>query len=118
MLIRSQNKAILLNFSNSTVVYIVKNDKDFVILSLENENRYRLGKYSSEAKAMKVLDMIQEAYEEYKITRTFLTGFTGHRAIVESNDIHVNGFKELVKSFKKNMVFQMPEDSEVEVWAD
>ena len=115
MLIRSQNKAILLNFSNLTVVYIVKNDGGFVILSLENENRYKLGKYSSEAKAMKVLDMIQEAYEEYKITRTFLTGFTGHRAIVESNDIHVNGFKELVKSFKKNMVFQMPEDSEVEV---
>ena len=61
MLIRSQNKAILLNFSNSTVVYIAKNDKDFVISSLGNENRYRLGKYSSEAKAMKVLDMIQEA---------------------------------------------------------
>lgn len=73
------------------------------------------GKYSTKAKAMKVLDMIQEAYEEYKITCTFLTGFTGHRAIVESNDIQVNGFKELVKSFKKNMVFQMPEDSEVEV---
>ena len=44
-----------------------------------------------------------------------MTGFTGHRAIVESNDIHVNGLKELVKNFKKNMVFQMPEDSEVEV---
>nr|DAH82687.1 MAG TPA: hypothetical protein [Caudoviricetes sp.] len=62
MLIRSQNKTILLNFSNSTVVYIAKNDKGFAILSLKNENRYRLGKYSSEAKAMKVLDMIQEAY--------------------------------------------------------
>lgn len=62
MLIRSQDKTILLNFSNSTVVYIVKNDKGFAILSLENGNRYRLGKYSSEAKAMKVLDMIQEAY--------------------------------------------------------
>lgn len=62
MLIRSQDKSILLNFSNSTVVYIAKNDKCFAILSLENENRYRLGKYSSEAKAMKVLDMIQEAY--------------------------------------------------------
>ena len=62
MLIRSQNKAILLNFSNLTVAYIVKNDGGFVILSLENENRYRLGKYSSEAKAMKVLNMIQEAY--------------------------------------------------------
>ena len=62
MLIRSQDKTILLNFSNSNVVYIAKNDKDFVILSLENENRYKLGKYSSEAKAMKVLDMIQDAY--------------------------------------------------------
>lgn len=63
MLIRSQDKTILLNFSNSTVVYIAKNGKDFVILSLQNENRYRLGEYSSEAKAMKVLDMIQEAYK-------------------------------------------------------
>lgn len=115
MLIRSQNKTFLLNFSNLIIAYIAKDDEDFVISSLENENRYRLGKYSSEEKAMKVLDMLQEAYEEYKITCTFLTGFTGHRAIVESNDIQVNGFKELVKSFKKNMVFQMPEDSEVEV---
>lgn len=114
MLIRSQNKAFLLNFSNLTVTYIVKDDEDFVISILENENRYRLGGYSSEAKAMKVLDMIQEAYEEYKITCTFLTGFTGHRTIVESNDIHVNGSEELIKNFKKNMVFQMPEDSEVE----
>lgn len=115
MLIRSQNKAFLLNFSNLTVAYIVKDDECFVISSLEDENRYRLGGYSSEAKAMKVLDMIQESYEEYKINCTFLTGFTGHRAIVESGDIHVNGFKELVKSFKKNTFFQMPEDSEVEV---
>ena len=44
-----------------------------------------------------------------------MTGFTGQRTIVESNDIRVNGFEELVKSFKKNMVFQIPEDSEVEV---
>lgn len=62
MLIRSQKKTILLNFSNLAVAYIVKDDEGFVISSLENGNRYRLGKYSSEAKAMKVLDMIQEAY--------------------------------------------------------
>lgn len=115
MLIRSQNKAVLLNFSNLAAIYTVKDGDDFIISSLEGENKCTLGKYSTKAKAMKVLDMIQEAYEEYKITCTFLTGFTGHRAIVESNNIQVNGFKELVKSFKKNMVFQMPEDSEVEV---
>ena len=62
MLIRSQSKAFLLNFSNLTVAYMVKDEEGFVISSLENENRYRLGRYSSEAKAMKVLDMIQEAY--------------------------------------------------------
>lgn len=50
-----------------------------------------------------------------KLLVLFLTGFTGHRAIVESNDICVNGFKELAEGFKKNMVFQMPADSEVEV---
>lgn len=62
MLIRSQNKAFLLNFSNLTVAYIAEDDEDFVISSLEDENRYRLGKYFSKEKAMKVLDMIQEAY--------------------------------------------------------
>lgn len=87
----------------------------FGISGIEDSDYIILGHYETETKAMKVLDMIQEAYEEYKITCTFLTGFTGHRAIVESNDIRVNGFKEIVKSFKKNMVFQMPADSEVKV---
>lgn len=115
MLIRSQNKAVLLSFSNWAAFYTVKDGDDFVISTIEGENKCMLGKYSAKAKALKVLDMIQEAYAEYKITCTFLTGFTGHRAIVESNDTCVNGFKELTKSFKKNMVFQMPEDSEVVV---
>ena len=91
MLIRSQDKTILLNFKNSTVVYIAKNGKDFVVLSLENENRYRLGKYSSEAKAMKVLNMIQEAYCKFMSVK---------------NDDAWSG---------KESVFYMPEDSEVEI---
>lgn len=111
MLIRSQNKEVLIVFESlldiegSGGVISARRDIGWCCL---------LGEYSTKAKAIKVLDMIQEAYEEYKINCTFLTGFTGHRAIVESGDIHVNGFKELVKSFKKNMVFQIPEDSEVE----
>lgn len=111
MLIRSQNKEVLVAFESlpdievSGGVISARRDIGWCCL---------LGEYSTKAKAMKVLDMIQEAYEEYKIACTFLTGFTGHREIVESNDIRVNGFKEIVKNFKKNMVFQMPEDSEVE----
>ena len=115
MLIRSQDKRMIVNFDNiCTVSAFPEKDSEDIYVE-DGTGSLMAGKYSTKAKAKKVLDMIQEAYEEYKITCTFLTGFTGHRAIVESNDIQVNGFKELVKSFKKNMVFQMPEDSEVEV---
>ena len=114
MLIRSQNRELLINFNNAPAIGIMEVKGDAKITCSDTNETLDIGSYSTKAKAMKVLDMIQEDYEEYKITCTFLTGFTGHRAIVESNDIHVNGFKELVKSFKKNMVFQMPEDSEVE----
>lgn len=114
MLIRSQNKEILVNFNVSAGIEIAEGTTKTVVTSYITGCSYLLGEYSTKKKAIKVLDMLQEVYEEYKITCTFLTGFTGHRAIVESNDIQVNGFKELAKSFKKNMVFQMPEDSEVE----
>lgn len=115
MLIRSQDKRMIVNFDNiCTVSAFPEKDSEDIYVE-DGTGSLMVGRYSTKAKAMKVLDMIQEAYEEYKITCTFLTGFTGHRAIVESNDIHVNDFKELIKSFKKNMVFQMPEDSEVEV---
>lgn len=114
MLIRSQDKKKLVQMNKILIQVLGTEVICYDISCIADEGYMCLGKYESEAKAMKVLDMIQEAYEEYKITCTFLTGFTGHRAIVESNDIRVNGYEELIKSFKKNMVFQMPEDSEVE----
>lgn len=109
MLIRSQDKSRLINLNNTRELRFWECAQGFDITDCVCP----LASYSTREKALGVLDMIQEAYEEYKITCTFLTGFTGHRAIIESNDIRVNGFKELAKSFKKNMVFQMPEDSEV-----
>lgn len=118
MLIRSQDKTALVKFENIVVNLKLPDSLNVICWSWQDAQRsggyFILGKYSTKEKAMKVLDMIQEAYEEYKIACTFLTGFTGHRAIVESNDIRINGYKELIKSFKKNIVFQMPEDSEVE----
>lgn len=111
MLIRSQDKSRLISLNNTRELRFWECAQGFNITDCVCP----IGHYSTKEKAMKVLDMIQEAYEEYKITCTFLTGFTGHRVITELNDIRVNGFKELLKSFKKNMVFQMPEDSEVEV---
>ena len=118
MLIRSQDKESLIAIDGNFVEILKYGDLSecsITVSTRDHSSLHVMARYSSVEKVMKVLDMIQEAYEEYKITCTFLTGFTWHRVIVESNDIHVNGFKELVKNFKKNMVFQMPEDSEVEV---
>lgn len=91
MLIRSQDKAFLLNFNNLTAIYMEKIDKDFAIVYNDFEDAYTLGRYSTKAKAMKVLDMIQEAYERYEYEKAFKTGL----ALFET--------------------FQIPEDSEVEV---
>lgn len=115
MLIRSQNKAILLNFSNLTVAYIVKNDGGFVILSLENENRYKLGKYSSEAKAMKVLDMIREAYADTELVPMTVPNIGKTFAEAPPSKENELLAETIEKALMNKMVFQMPEDSEVEV---
>lgn len=90
MLIRSQNKAVLLNFSNLAAIYTVKDGESFVISTIESENKCTLGKYSTKAKAMKVLDMIQEDYVEHEAERIYKEGVFEIGA------------------------FQMPTDSEVE----
>ena len=115
MIIRSQSKASLLNFSNLTVVYIVKNDENFVISSLEDKNRYRLGRYSSEAKSMKVLDMIQEAYAEAKLNEILLPDVCKSASESQRGKDNTLIAKTIRKDFMKKMIFQMPEDSEVEV---
>lgn len=115
MLIRSQDKRMIVNFDNiCTVSAFPEKDSEDIYVE-DGTGSLMVGRYSTKAKAIKVLDMIQEAYAEYKNTCTFLTGFAGHRAVIESNGVNVSGFEELVKNFKKDMVFQMPEDSEVEV---
>ena len=89
MLIRSQDKEILVNMETSIVFHIsgVIGKKYPIFVS----NGYAIGFYSTKAKAMKVLDMIQEAYCKFMSVK---------------NDDAWDG---------KESVFYMPEDSEVEV---
>ena len=91
MLIRSQNKEILVNFNVSAGIEIEERNTKTVVTSYITGCSYLLGEYSTKEKAMKVLDMIQEAYERYEYEKVFKTGLT----LFET--------------------FQMIEDSEVEV---
>ena len=95
MLIRSQNKEVLValeflpDIEVSGGVISARRDMSWCCL---------LGEYSTKAKAMKVLDMIQEAYSEYQIMLNFSVSY-------------LHEFKEKTDGFA---IFQMPEDSEVE----
>lgn len=71
MLIISQNKEVLVNFDVSAGIEIAEGTTKTVITSYITGCSYLLGEYSTKAKAMKVLDMVQEAYAEYKIDCTF-----------------------------------------------
>lgn len=97
MLIRSQNKEVLVNFDVSAGIEIAEGTTKTVITSYITGCSYLLGEYSTKAKAIKVLDMIQEAYSEYQIMLNFSASY-------------LHEFKEKTDGFA---IFQTPEDSEV-----
>lgn len=95
MLIRSQNKEVL-----ATLELLFDVEVSGGVISVRRDMSWccLLGEYSTKAKAMKVLDMIQEAYSEYQIMLNFSVSY-------------LHEFKEKTDGFA---IFQMPEDSEVE----
>ena len=73
MLIRSQNKKNLTNLSQVTNIAIIARDSRFKIVAcypVEDGYDY-MGEYSTETKAIKVLDMIQDAYISNSIDGDF-----------------------------------------------
>ena len=62
MLIRSQNKRMIVNFNNiCTVSAFPEKDSEDIYVE-DGTGSLMVGRYSTKTKVMKVLDMIQEAY--------------------------------------------------------
>lgn len=112
MLIRSQNKEVLAVFENlldievSCGVISARRDMGWCCL---------LGEYSTKAKALKVLDMIQEAYADAELIPMAVPNIG--KMFIEApaskeNELLAEAFGETLVN---KMVFQMPVDSEVEV---
>lgn len=68
MIIRSQNKKSITNLNNIDTIGIEPNHCgcDVVCFNGSEESRSKIGEYSTEEKAIKVLDMICRAYENYR----------------------------------------------------
>lgn len=88
MLIRSQNKEILVNLDVSAGIEIAERPVKAVITSYIAGCSYLLGEYSAKEKAIKALDMLQESCDAYERCKS------------------VGGFINIA-------TFQMPEDGEV-----
>lgn len=118
MLIRSQNKRILINMNNVSSLEV--SDNELRIFADNGEAIYDIGEYSTKAKAIKVLDMIQEAYMDYKsgeIIGSGLAGsaYTGSYNTKESVAHGIAVLKGYGNEVRKSILFQMPENNEVVV---
>lgn len=111
MLIRSQNKEVLTNLNALAGIEIAEGPVKTVITSYITGCSYLLGEYSNKQKTVKVLDMLQKAYAEYEMLRGMSTGMGGIMVTYNTKMI-VN---ELEKEIQEKTIFQMPEDSEVEI---
>ena len=115
MLIRSQDKRIIVNFDNiCTVSAFPEKDSEDIYVE-DGTGSLMVGRYSTKAKSMKVLDMIQEAYGYSEYTKYVIPEvcrILSMKPKTEENKAHAG---ELGEMLKKGMTFQMPEDSEVEV---
>lgn len=115
MLIRSQDKEILINFNNSPAIKIMETKGDVTIICSDTYETFVIGNYSTREKAMKVLDMIQEAYADAELIPMTVPNigkmFTEAPASKE-NELLAEAIGEVLMN---KMVFQMPADSEVKV---
>ncbi|MFR4557514.1 MAG: hypothetical protein ACLT4U_07850 [Blautia obeum] len=95
-------------------------DNELRIFADNGEAIYDIGEYSTKAKAIKVLDMIQEAYMDYKsgeIIGSGLAGsaYTGSYDTKESVAHGIAVLKGYGNEVRKSILFQMPENNEVVV---
>ena len=113
MLIRSQDKRMIVNFDNiCTVSAFPERDSEDIYVE-DGTGSLMVGRYSTKAKAMKVLDMFQEAYADAKLNEILLPDVCKSASESQIGKDNTLIAKTIRKDFMKKMIFQMPEDSEV-----
>ena len=123
MIIRSQDKESLIAIDGNFVEILKYGDLSecsITVSTRDHSSLHVMARYSSVEKALKVLDMIQDAYMEYKsgeIVGNGLAGsaYTGSYDTKESVAHGIAVLKGYGNEIRKSILFQMPADSEVVV---
>lgn len=111
MLIRSQNKEVLVAFENLLNIEV---SGGAISTRVDNGWSCLLGEYSTKAKAMKVLDMVQEAYADTELIPMTVPNIGKMFAEATASKENELLAETIGKALMNKMVFQMPEDSKVE----
>lgn len=101
MLIRSQDKTIIVNIDNAFNIEIRDINGATAIYIGSSSSCCNMAEYSTKAKAMKVLDMIQEAYANVELIPMAV------------QNIGKMFQKAIGKAIMNKMIFQMPEEGSV-----
>ena len=110
MLIRSQDKRRLISLNNTRELRFWECAQGFNITDCVCP----IGHYSTREKAMKVLDMIQEAYADAELIPMTVPNIGKMFAEASASKENELLAEAIGKALMNKMVFQMPEDSEVE----
>lgn len=113
MLIRSQNKEVLVAFEN--LLNIEVSSGGVISTRIDIGWSCLLGEYSTKAKAIKVLDMIQEAYADAELIPMTVPNIGKMFAEAPASKENELLAESIGEALMKKMVFQMPEDNKVEV---
>lgn len=114
MLIRSQDKRMIVNFDNiCTVSAFPEKDSEDIYVE-DGTGSLMVGRYSTKVKALKVLDMIQEAYADAELIPMTVPNIGKMFAEASASKENELLAEAIGKALMNKMVFQMPEDSEVE----
>lgn len=90
-------------------------DEDVRITCSDTDETFDIGHYSTRAKALKVLDMIQEAYGDSEYTKYVIPEVCKLLSMKPRTEENIAHAGEIGEMLKKGMTFQMPADEEVEV---
>lgn len=114
MLIRSQDKTIIVNIDNAFSIAIRDINGAASIYVGSQGSCCIIAEYSTKAKAMKVLDMVQEAYADTELILMTVPNIGKMFAEATASKENELLAETIGKALMNKMVFQMPEDSEVE----
>ena len=115
MLIRSQSREVLINLNSMVGIEIAEGPIKTIITSCITGCSYLLGEYFTKEKAMKVLDMIQEAYADAELIPMTVPNIGKMFQEAPASKENELLAEAIGKALMNKMVFQMPADSEVEV---